>query len=351
MSWSRLDTTACLYCSGTTPSCNAKTCGIIGWRFECEVLSAAGHADVAYALITQRTYPSYGYEITHPYEPATTIWELWDGPSEGPGMNSRDHIMFGGPGYWLYAYVGGISQTADSIGFEHAVFTPPADLLIQAVSGGSPPNTSAPLKWASVSKTVPRGRFGLSWQLTQGSGNTCAAATPEGVLADLQCQGSTIASVVFASYGTPTGSCSDGFKGSSCNADLTKYVSQQCVGKSQCTISCKEGACGSFKVSDPCYGTPKHVSIQVACAAGSSVEVGVTSTVPANSDAQTNLPTLGASPAQVNVTEGGTLIWIQGKYVAGVPGISGVTATGGNGAQVTVAHSSGQYDFQIAVPL
>lgn len=28
------------------------------------------------------------------YEPATTFWELPDGDSEGPGMNSRNHHMF-----------------------------------------------------------------------------------------------------------------------------------------------------------------------------------------------------------------------------------------------------------------
>jgi hypothetical protein len=78
-------------------------------------------------------YPSYGYEILSPVEPATTIWELWDSDAEGPGMNSRDHIMFGGPGHWIYSYAGGITQTADSIGYEHVVLTPPATLIEQAI--------------------------------------------------------------------------------------------------------------------------------------------------------------------------------------------------------------------------
>ena len=34
-----------------------------------------------------QTYPSFGYEILDADEPATTVWELWDGPFEGPGMN------------------------------------------------------------------------------------------------------------------------------------------------------------------------------------------------------------------------------------------------------------------------
>ena len=62
---------------------NHTTCGIIGWRWELDVLSANGYGDVAYALITQKTYPSYGYEILNPVEPATSIWELWNSDSQG----------------------------------------------------------------------------------------------------------------------------------------------------------------------------------------------------------------------------------------------------------------------------
>jgi hypothetical protein len=34
---------------------NHTTCGIIGWRWELDILSQYGYADVAYALITQTT--------------------------------------------------------------------------------------------------------------------------------------------------------------------------------------------------------------------------------------------------------------------------------------------------------
>jgi alpha-L-rhamnosidase len=75
---------------------NHTTCGIIGWRFQPEALSKNGHADLAYALMTQTTYPSIGYEILDPKgEPATTLWELWNSDNQGPGMNSRNHIMVG----------------------------------------------------------------------------------------------------------------------------------------------------------------------------------------------------------------------------------------------------------------
>ena len=36
----------------------------------------------------------------HGYEPATTLWELWNSDTQGPGMNSRNHIMFGTVSSW-----------------------------------------------------------------------------------------------------------------------------------------------------------------------------------------------------------------------------------------------------------
>ena len=44
-------------------------------RYQLEALSENGHLDVAYALLTQKTYPSLGFEILNPLEPATTWWE------------------------------------------------------------------------------------------------------------------------------------------------------------------------------------------------------------------------------------------------------------------------------------
>ena len=68
------------------------TSGIIGIKCALEVLSAAGRTDVALRMLARTDYPSYGFMITHPDEPATTIWELG---TPTPGMNSRNHIMFG----------------------------------------------------------------------------------------------------------------------------------------------------------------------------------------------------------------------------------------------------------------
>jgi hypothetical protein len=175
---------------------NHTTCGIIGWRFQLEALSKNGHADLAYALMTQTTYPSIGYEILDPRgEPATTLWELWDSDAEGPSMNSRNHIMFGGNGIWLHTYVGGIDNAPGSIGYAHARIAPPAALISQAAGAAATDvwetqsidarraqltnfdgantnarsSTSPPLTWSSATKQTALGEFALFWRLGNGT--------------------------------------------------------------------------------------------------------------------------------------------------------------------------------------
>ena len=86
------------------------TTGFIGVGLLCPVLTEAGYADVAYRLLLNETFPSWGYSIRHG---ATTIWERWDGWTEERGfqtplMNSFNHYSLGSVGQWLYEYVAGI---------------------------------------------------------------------------------------------------------------------------------------------------------------------------------------------------------------------------------------------------
>ena len=74
------------------------------------VLSKNGRLDIAYALLNQKTWPSWLYAVT---QGATTIWERWDGWTEDngfqdPGMNSFNHYAYGAIGAWLYNTVAGI---------------------------------------------------------------------------------------------------------------------------------------------------------------------------------------------------------------------------------------------------
>lgn len=63
--------------------------GIIGMRWLHTALVEAGSGKLAVDLMLQTDYPSYGWEFNHPDEPATTLWELLDGPTEGPGSACR----------------------------------------------------------------------------------------------------------------------------------------------------------------------------------------------------------------------------------------------------------------------
>ncbi len=87
------------------------TTGFLGTPQLLPVLSATTHFDVAYALLLQKSYPSWLYPITRG---ATTMWERWDGirpdsSFEDAGMNSFNHYAFGGVGDWMYRTIGGIS--------------------------------------------------------------------------------------------------------------------------------------------------------------------------------------------------------------------------------------------------
>jgi alpha-L-rhamnosidase len=96
------------------------TCGIVSIAQLFPVLSANGQHDLALALAQQTSYPSYGWMFTNVYENATTLWELWDSPLEGPEMDSRNHIMFGTISAWFYRDVAGIQLN----GLEEIVIRP-----------------------------------------------------------------------------------------------------------------------------------------------------------------------------------------------------------------------------------
>ena len=94
---------------------NHVTTGIVSNAQIYPVLSDNGHHDLALELVSSITYPSYGYMFNNPYENATTIWELWNAPTGGPGMNSRNHHMYSTVGAWFYSHLSGIDYSTDVI--------------------------------------------------------------------------------------------------------------------------------------------------------------------------------------------------------------------------------------------
>ena len=96
--------------------------GLVGGQFLMRVLTDNGRADLAYTIATQKTYPSWGYMIENG---ATTIWELWNGNTADPEMNSRNHVMLVGDlVVWLYEDLAGIKSDPDAPGFKHIIMKP-----------------------------------------------------------------------------------------------------------------------------------------------------------------------------------------------------------------------------------
>lgn len=96
--------------------------GVIGIQWLLRELSRRGHADVAYLLATNRTYPSWGYMTT---QGATTIWELWNGDNANPEMNSGNHVMLLGDLLpWCFNNLAGIRTDRWKPGYKHIVFKP-----------------------------------------------------------------------------------------------------------------------------------------------------------------------------------------------------------------------------------
>ncbi|WP_316784766.1 glycoside hydrolase family 78 protein [Pedobacter frigiditerrae] len=94
--------------------------GLVGIQWLMRCLNDYGRPDLAYTVATKKTYPSWGYMIENG---ATTIWELWNGNTSDPKMNSQNHVMMLGDLLtWYYENLAGIK--AASPGFKKIVMKP-----------------------------------------------------------------------------------------------------------------------------------------------------------------------------------------------------------------------------------
>ena len=104
------------------------SCGVLGIQHLMRCLSRRGHTDLAWRIVNQQTYPSYGYMMAHG---ATTLWELWNGDTANPAMNSGNHVMLlGDLLLWYYEDLAGIRCADGERGFSRLNMAPcfPADL-------------------------------------------------------------------------------------------------------------------------------------------------------------------------------------------------------------------------------
>jgi len=80
--------------------------GVVGIQQLMRCLTEYGRGDLALKIASNDTYPSWGYMVRNG---ATTIWELWNGNTADPAMNSGNHVMLlGDLIIWEYEYLGSI---------------------------------------------------------------------------------------------------------------------------------------------------------------------------------------------------------------------------------------------------
>jgi len=120
--------------------------GLVGVQWLMRCLNDYGRPDLAYTIATQKTYPSWGYMIENG---ATTIWELWNGNTAHPRMNSQNHVMMlGDLLIWYYENLAGIK--AKIPGFKEIIMKPET-----SISG---------LNYVDASFNSPYGKINSNWK-------------------------------------------------------------------------------------------------------------------------------------------------------------------------------------------
>jgi alpha-L-rhamnosidase len=96
--------------------------GLIGSQWIMRGLTEYGYSDLAYIMASNKTYPSWGYMAENG---ATTIWELWNGNTADPGMNSQNHVMLLGDLLtWYYENLAGIRSNKTDVAFKKIIMKP-----------------------------------------------------------------------------------------------------------------------------------------------------------------------------------------------------------------------------------
>jgi alpha-L-rhamnosidase len=148
--------------------------GFVGSPYLNHVLSEHGRLDIAYALLNQKSWPSWLYAVT---QGATTIWERWDGWTEEfgfqtPEMNSFNHYAYGAIGAWMYSTIAGIDLDPNRPGYRHIILRPQP--------GGDLTHASARLQtlYGEVTSAWKRDQAAFRWEIVVPPNTTATAYLP-----------------------------------------------------------------------------------------------------------------------------------------------------------------------------
>jgi alpha-L-rhamnosidase len=141
--------------------------GLIGAQWLMRELTRRGRVDVAYTIASQKDYPGWGYMVE---QGATTIWELWNGDTASPKMNSHNHVMMlGDLVRWFYEDLAGIKSHKTYPGFKMLWMKP---------------HPTEDLTSIKASYTTPYGLTKSEWTLKDGI-FTWKVTIPENVRANV----------------------------------------------------------------------------------------------------------------------------------------------------------------------
>jgi len=148
-------------------------CGVIGISWLMRYLSKAALGDVAYQIASTKTYPGWGYMVENG---ATTIWELWNGNTANPSMNSGNHVMMLGDLIpWAYECLAGIAPDSQKPGFKHIVMKP--DFSIHHLNGVT---ATYPSLYGDVKSAWNRKNGKVTWTVTIPANTTATLYMPDG---------------------------------------------------------------------------------------------------------------------------------------------------------------------------
>ena len=142
--------------------------GLVGIQWLMRCLNDYGRPDLAYTVATKKTYPSWGYMIENG---ATTIWELWNGNTSDPKMNSQNHVMMLGDLLtWYYENLAGIK--AASPGFKKIVMKP------EMIAGLDHVNASYQSVHGIIKSSWKKSTKQFSWTITVPPNTTAVVYLP-----------------------------------------------------------------------------------------------------------------------------------------------------------------------------
>ena len=132
--------------------------GVIGYKYLFDVLVKKGNQDLCFKLITQKSFPSYGYVIDCG---ATTLWESFDEYERINGKLMRkdgveripsfNHHFWGGVLAWIYRYIGWLNvKSEDTIEIVPMIFND----INRAEISYSRNGKSIFVKWEKVSGSI-----------------------------------------------------------------------------------------------------------------------------------------------------------------------------------------------------